>query len=638
MCRSAKTFSVTTDFPQSYSFQWRKNRTSISGATSTTYTITSATAASAGNYDVVVTGCGSIVTSDSAQLIVFSPPSITSHPKDTTVCPGVPAQLHVVAAGYDLNYQWKRNGFTLSSGTESTYSINSVSESDTGKYEVVVSGRCAPPVTSTVAFLKFPTPPQVFKSLIDTALCIGSGYSMSVQASGIGLTYSWTKNGTLIPDINGPAYTISSMTAADTGRYLVLITNNCGFSTTVAARVQLLNIPTITSNIKDTTLNSGGTITLKVAAAGGGLGYQWQKNSVDIPNATLATLSIPNSSSSDSGSYTCIIRNSCGQITSATAKVTVKVVATAVLAFSLTGIDFGCVFPGSQRDSVITGFIQNVGAAPLNITAATLTGANSTEFTLENPKFPLTLALNEKAVVTVRFAPTTAGMKSAQLALTSNSSGSALSVALTGQGCVTSVNITRVVFDSIGVGSTHDSIVQICNNSTAAYVVTSALITSGMTEFELVTNDPLPKTIQPGACLSATIRYKPTSTNGALGSLTVITGGEVHIVELIGRSSTVGVEEYDNQQVTSLRAFPNPSIDNVSFEVNSLTADFCSLTILNNQGQLIFRNSSLPLTTGVNTLHWNGRTLLESKAASGSYTAIVQRKSGVVSTQFMIIR
>ncbi|MFN8360522.1 MAG: immunoglobulin domain-containing protein [Candidatus Kapaibacterium sp.] len=634
----SKTFSVTTDFPQSYSYQWRKNKSAISGATASTYTIASVTAASAGNYDVIVTGCNTNVASDSAPLIVFAPPSITSQPKDTTVCPGVPAQLRVAASGYELNYQWKRNGFILSSGTEATYSIAAVSESDTGKYEVVVSGRCSPPVTSTIANLKFPPAPILFSQPVDTALCVGSSHVLSVQASGAGVTYVWKKNGVVIQDINGSAYTIASMSAADSGTYSVVITNNCGFSTTASARVQLRNAPVITSATKDTTLNSGGTLILKVSATGGGLSYQWQKDGKDISKATLATLSIPNTSSADAGSYTCIVRNSCGQVTSTASVVTIKVAATAVLAYSVPGVDFGCVFPGSQRDSILTGFIQNVGAAALTVTAATIGGANNADFTLQSPSFPITLVQNQKVPVTIRFAPTSAGAKTAQLSLTSNSSGTASSVALTGQGCVTSVNIARVVFDSIGVGMTRDSVVQVCNNSTAAYVVTSVMVTGGAANFEVVTTDPLPKTIQPGACLSVTIRYKQTSTSGALGAMTVLSGGEEHIIVLEGRGTTTGVDEENTLLTSSVRAYPNPSADNVSFEVNSLTADNCSLTIIDEQGRLVYRSLNIPLIGGSNTLHWNGRTSRETKAATGSYTAIIQRASGVAVTQFMIIR
>ena len=38
---------------------------------------------------------------------------------------------------------------------------------------------------------------------------------------------------------------------------------------------------------------------------------------------------------------------------------------------------------------------------------------------------------------------------------------------------------------------------QVCNNSTAARVVTSVMVTGGAANFEVVTTDPLPKTIQP---------------------------------------------------------------------------------------------------------------------------------------------
>src|SRR5262249_20104628 len=49
------TFTVVAS-GSSLTYQWRKNTVNISGATSSSYTITNATAGDAGNYDVVVTG------------------------------------------------------------------------------------------------------------------------------------------------------------------------------------------------------------------------------------------------------------------------------------------------------------------------------------------------------------------------------------------------------------------------------------------------------------------------------------------------------------------------------------------------------------------------------------------------------
>jgi len=55
-------------------YQWRLNGTNISGATSSTYTISNASAASAGSYTVKVTNSGGSATSNPAVVEVFSGP------------------------------------------------------------------------------------------------------------------------------------------------------------------------------------------------------------------------------------------------------------------------------------------------------------------------------------------------------------------------------------------------------------------------------------------------------------------------------------------------------------------------------------------------------------------------------------
>jgi hypothetical protein len=82
---SAASFSVTATGSGSLSYQWRLGGVNIAGATSATYNIAATTSASAGNYDVVISGgCGS-VTSNAALLTVNNctavpnvDPSVTS--------------------------------------------------------------------------------------------------------------------------------------------------------------------------------------------------------------------------------------------------------------------------------------------------------------------------------------------------------------------------------------------------------------------------------------------------------------------------------------------------------------------------------------------------------------------------------
>ena len=110
------TFTVVATGGAGLTYQWRKDGNNIAGATSATYIVTNVTAASAGNYSVVVTGpgtgaCGS-VTSSNAALTVSGP--CTSIPNIDADITGVVLMPNVVNtsttlrvnAGRSTTIQW----------------------------------------------------------------------------------------------------------------------------------------------------------------------------------------------------------------------------------------------------------------------------------------------------------------------------------------------------------------------------------------------------------------------------------------------------------------------------------------------------------------------------------------------------
>jgi len=141
-----------------FTYQWRKNGTAISGATSATYTINPVTAADAATYTVVVTNSVASTASDSAVLtvnaVVVAAPTITNQPASVTVTAGQPASFSVAASGSgNFTYQWLKNGTAISGANSATYTIASTSTADSGsRYSVVVSNSGGP-VTSNSATL-----------------------------------------------------------------------------------------------------------------------------------------------------------------------------------------------------------------------------------------------------------------------------------------------------------------------------------------------------------------------------------------------------------------------------------------------------------------------------------------------------
>ena len=89
----------------------------------------------------------------------WTPPSISQQPQNIAVTTGSSAIFTVVATGpTDLSYQWSKNSTTIVGATTSTYTIESVQDSDAGNYTVVVSGNNGQSVTSNPATLTIITP------------------------------------------------------------------------------------------------------------------------------------------------------------------------------------------------------------------------------------------------------------------------------------------------------------------------------------------------------------------------------------------------------------------------------------------------------------------------------------------------
>lgn len=109
VCAGASvSFTVAATGGGTLSYQWRKSGVNISGATSATYTIPVANTASAGNYDVIVTGSCGMVNSSSVSLTVNDRPAA-----NFTFTQGTCGSLAVnftntstITGGGTLTYNW----------------------------------------------------------------------------------------------------------------------------------------------------------------------------------------------------------------------------------------------------------------------------------------------------------------------------------------------------------------------------------------------------------------------------------------------------------------------------------------------------------------------------------------------------
>ncbi len=116
--------------------------------------------------------------------------------------------------------------------------------------------------------------------------------------------------------------------------------------------------PSISTQPTSTSVATGGTVTLSISAGGQApLTYQWYLNGNIISGATQATYTISNASSANAGSYTVVVTNALGSVTSSAATVSI---ATASNLGRITNLSARAT-AGTGVKTLIVGFIVSNG-------------------------------------------------------------------------------------------------------------------------------------------------------------------------------------------------------------------------------------------------------------------------------------
>jgi pectate lyase len=146
------------------SYQWRLNNFDISGATSSTFSITNGAAANAGSYTVALGHGGgeTIISAAHVLEVIDGAPVITTQPASQSVSAGIPVTFEVVANGNPApTYQWYRDNEILAGKTGSSLAIASTTTGDQGSYTVQVTNSIAS-TNSSAALLTVVDPEAVW--------------------------------------------------------------------------------------------------------------------------------------------------------------------------------------------------------------------------------------------------------------------------------------------------------------------------------------------------------------------------------------------------------------------------------------------------------------------------------------------
>ena len=180
--------------------------------------------------------------------------------------------------------------------------------------------------------------------------------------------------------------------------------------------------PTISAQPQSATVTAGTGVTFSVAASGTApLSYQWRKDGTNLAGATTNTCSLAGAQSSDAGSYTVVVTNTAGSVTSAAAILTVN---PAVVAPTISAQPTSrSVTVGSSTSFTVAA----TGTAPLTDQWQRSTNSGSTWSNLSNDT-----THSGVTTLTLSVGATTTGMSGNQFrCVVANSANSATSNAAT---------------------------------------------------------------------------------------------------------------------------------------------------------------------------------------------------------------
>lgn len=323
--------TVEANAPQPVEYQWFRgftgitNNNRISGARSQTLTIRNINSGdTASNYYCqIISRCGTILTRQ--VRIGVSSIFFIGTPESKSVCSGKNLLLEVRARVSESNakllYQWRRNGTVISGATNSIYAKDTVTQSDAGQYDVLVSldGIPTSAIYGDMTVTVLSSPVITTQPIETMGVCANSPKQIQVTATGDNLLYQWYRAGNAINGATQASYQVQLP-----GTYYAIVRNQCSSEQTRLTSVTQLQAPQITQQPSRVAgLIEGNQFTLTVSAIGDGtLSYQWQKDGVDIPSATSSTYT-KRAGFSDRGQYQCKVSNECGTTTSSLAFVDV---------------------------------------------------------------------------------------------------------------------------------------------------------------------------------------------------------------------------------------------------------------------------------------------------------------------------
>lgn len=385
------TVAATSADPITYQWQGSNNGTTwvnlinssyYTGVTTTMLQLSNANSGAFSMYRCELnTGCMPFTTTNAATLTVETQPVISLNPSNRTICVAQSTVFQVGATGSNLSYQWQvstnggvtynnvTNGGVYSGATTFNLTLTNVTVAyNNYSYRCVVSGSCPTAKTSAAGVLTVNVPVAITaQPTTAITLCSGDNTSLSISATGTGLSYRWyILSGSTYTALNDagfysgattPTLTITGITAApntQTYTYRCIATGTCNAVTSNATYITVNAKPAIVNNpVSIARCDSSHNATFSVTATGTNVTYQWQistdggsvwtnlTNNSSYNNTTTSTLLLPSLFlTMDGYEYRCVVSGTCTPAaTSAAATLTINPLITPSVTISASTTD-----------------------------------------------------------------------------------------------------------------------------------------------------------------------------------------------------------------------------------------------------------------------------------------------------------
>jgi hypothetical protein len=197
-----------------------------------------------------------------------------------------------------------------------------------------------------------------------------------------------------------------------------------------------------------------------------------------------------------------------------------------------SSVNFGNVTVGTTDSQTMR--LANTGTADLTITKISASGAGFSESGLSIPQ---TLPAGQNTTLTASFKPTGTKAQAGSIVISSNASGSPLSISLTGSGVTTNTRLsaspTSVNFGTITVGTTSSQNVLLTNTGNTNVAISSvATVGTGFTS-----TGGANATLTPNQSINVAISFSPIAPGGVAGTLTISSNAPRVQVALAGQGA-----------------------------------------------------------------------------------------------------